>query len=265
MNSAMPLRAVDIAYEDDKQNEPAVLQHLQNPLSTNMKVLTSHANYSEITQEQKQKISGNYDGQVILTLPEMGVKILFADQELRQQYYQLRHKLFTEVDEAYREKHPEHCLNWEDYDGSESRDDRCGRILVAINEGGKVVAGLRFLLCDWIDYTANEVPEKNFTIRSFLQKFELDSNARFVELDDVIMLREYRGKTLMKMLYSVLIQEAYKFDCKYIIGVVIKVAARSYKMIFASLGYKVNIMFNYPWVYQKNHGYETRFPAFTCL
>ncbi|MBP7710557.1 MAG: hypothetical protein KA100_05760 [Rickettsiales bacterium] len=257
----MPLRAVDIAYDNDKQNKPAVSQHLQNLLSASMKVLNSYTDSLKIAQEEKQKISGNYDGQVILTLPEMGVKILFADQELRQQYYDLRHRLFTEVDEAYRIKHPEHCLNWEDYDGSEIEDDRCGRVLVATNEEGKVVAGIRFLFCDWIKYTANEEPENDFTIKTFLQKVGLNPNAKYVELEDAVIEREYRNHAVMKGLFSILIEESKKLDCDYLIGISIKAASRNHKMLFNNLGCRMELMLNYPWIQQKNHGYETRYPV----
>ncbi len=265
MNSAMPLRAVDRAYLDDKQTKPAVSQQFQNLLSANMKVVNSYTDFSKNAQDPKQKISGNYDGQVILTLPEMGVKILFADQELRQQYYQLRHRLFTEVDEAYRIKHPEHCLNWEDYDGSEIEDDRCGRILVATNEAGKVVAGIRFLFCDWIKHTANEEPENDFTIRKFLQKVGLNPNAKYVEMEDAVIEREYRNRAVMKGLFSTAINESKKLNCEYFMGISIKSASRNHKMLLNNMGYKVDMMLNYPWIQQKNHGYETRYPVVVFL
>lgn len=215
--------------------------------------------------DYKQKISGYFDGQVIKNLPELGAKILFADQNLRNQYYDLRHKIFTEVDERYRAKHPEDCYDWEDYDGSEIRDDVCGRILVATDKEGKVVAGVRFLVSDWIDYTANEDPESGFTIRSFLKNVGLNSEARYVEMEDVVMEKGYRDHALMKEMYLVLISESKKFNCEYAIGVAVKVAARNDKILFSSLGYKGEVFLKYPWIRQKNHGYETRYPAIGYL
>jgi hypothetical protein len=265
MNNAIPLRAAETFHEEDQQSESTILQHLKKPDPQNMKVINFQNHYLNITQEQKQKMSGNYDGQTIAALPEMGVKILFATPELRQQYYDLRHKLFTEVDEAYRAKHPENCFDWEDYDGSENEDDRCGRILVATNEEGKVVAGARFLFCDWIKYTANEVPEKNFTIRTFFNAVGIKQDSKYVEVEDAVVAREYRKHILLKNMYSILIEEAKKLESEYILGIAIKSAARNDKILLTGLGCEMKIMLNYPWIRQKNHGYETRYPVVAFL
>lgn len=266
MNSMMPLKAVKDSCSKDEARQSNVFNEALNNLTPNP--LSKKINYAKVANSQsgeivdlKQVISGCFDGQVIKDLPEEGVKILFADQNLRQQYYDLRHKIFTEVDEAYRAKHPEDCQDWEDYDGSEIEDDRCGRVLVAIDNDGKVVAGVRFLVNHWIKHTANEVPEVGFTIRNFFEKNGLTRNARYAEIEDAVIAKPYRNHAVMKAIYSILIDESKKFDCAYAIGVAIKVAARNDRILFSSLGYKMDIISNYPWIKQKNHGYETRYPV----
>lgn len=237
MNSTIPLRAVD-----------EFVNSRHNPIS---------ANQFEQSSFKKPET---------LELQNTKIKISFAeDQESRNKYYKLRHRLFTEVDEAYRLKHPEDCLDWEDYDGSEQEDDRCGRILVATDPFGNVVAGIRLLFCDWIDRTANEVPEIGFTIRAFLQKVGLNPNAKYAEIEDAVIERRFRDRRLLKKMFSVLIDECKELDCDYMIGVAIKVATRSHKITFASLGYKMDLMHDYPWVKQRNHGYETRYPVVAYL
>ncbi len=268
MNSALPLRAVKDSYRrnvvepsNDNKIELGCDFLKLNKKSHNLKIVTFEKNNPEQVVDTKQIISGYFDGQVIKDLPEQGVKILFADQNLRNQYYDLRHKIFTEVDEAYREKHPEDCYDWEDYDGSEIEDDRCGRILVAVDKEEKVVAGVRFLVSDWIKHTANEVPEVGFTIRKFLEKVGLNKNARYVELEDVVIEKGFRNRIIMKNLFSILIAETKKFDCDYLIGISIKSASRNHKMLFNNLGCKMDVVLDYPWMRQKNHGYETRYPV----
>ncbi len=269
----MPLKAVKDSYPKDmiKQlREEESEELLRNPSLKNP--LNKKANYSKIVDSQsdkiidlKQAVSGYFDGQIIKDLPEVGARILFADQNLRQQYYDLRHKIFTEVDEAYREKHPEDCYDWEDYDGSEIEDDRCGRVLVAIDNNENVVAGVRFLVSDWIKYTANEDPESGFTIRSFLKKVGLNHDARYAEIEDAVIAKPYRNHTVMKGIYSILIEESKKFNCEYALGIAIKVAARNDRIIFSNLGCKMDILTIYPWMKQKNHGYETRYPVVAYL
>lgn len=199
-------------------------------------------------------------------IEQMKVDVLFADsQELRNQYYELRQKCFREVDEEYKSRCPQDCLNWEDYDGSEMEDDRRGKILVAMNDEGKVVAGARFLLSNKIAFTANEEPWNNFTIRNFLEKKGYDFNAKYCEIDDIVIDRQYRNRLLIKAMFKVLIDEAEDSYCDYMIGMAVLSAARTHKMIFGSLGYKVDLHKDYPWVQQKNHGYETRYPIITSL
>jgi hypothetical protein len=266
MNSMMPLKAVKDSCSKDAARQSNVFNEALNNLTPNP--LSKKINYAKVANSQsgeivdlKQVISGCFDGQVIKDLPEEGVKILFADQNLRQQYYDLRHKIFTEVDEAYRAKHPEDCQDWEDYDGSEIEDDRCGRVLVAIDNDGKVVAGVRFLVNHWIKHTANEVPEVGFTIRNFFEKVGLNRNARYVELEDVVIEKGFRNRTIMKSIFSILIDETKKFGCEYLIGISIKSASRNHKMLFNNLGCRMDVMLNYPWIRQKNHGYEIRYPV----
>lgn len=268
MNSALPLRAVKDSYRrnvvepsNDNKIELGCDFLKLNKKSHNLKIVTFEKNNPEQVVDTKQIISGYFDGQVIKDLPEQGVKILFADQNLRNQYYDLRHKIFTEVDEAYREKHPEDCYDWEDYDGSEIEDDRCGRILVAVDKEEKVVAGVRFLVSDWIKHTANEVPEADFTIEKFFKKIGLSPDTRYVEVEDTVVEKPYRNHVLMREIYSVALLESKKLGCDCIIGVGIKAAARNGKILFSSLGCKVDVVLDYPWIRQKNHGYETRYPV----
>ncbi len=272
MSSAMPLRAVKDFYHEDKANQSRgskINKSLKENLPTRLLKEFSSANKyyvktidtdSHLSSDFKQKISGYFDGQVIRDLPEQGVKILFADQNLRNQYYELRHEIFTEVDETYRKKHPEDCYDWEDYDGSEIEDDRCGRILVAVCNN-KVVAGVRFLISDWIKHTANELPEVGFTMRKFFREVGLNEKARYAEMEDIVIDKSFRNRVVMKSLFSVLIEETKKFNCEYAVGVSIKSASRNHRMLFNNLGYKMDVMLDYPWMRQKNHGYETRYPV----
>ncbi len=193
------------------------------------------------------------------------VEVFFANNEfLKNQYYELRQNCFTEVDEEYRAKFPENCLDWQDYDGSETEDDRRGKILVAV-EGCRVVAGARFLLSTSIPFTGNEEPWNNFTIKKFLEAKGYNSDAKYCEIEDIVIDKSFRNRLLIKNMFRIMIDEAINSSCDYMFGVAIHSACRNDKLLFASLGYKVDIHFDYPWIKQKNHGYEERYPIITKL
>lgn len=189
------------------------------------------------------------------------IEVFFTkEQKLLAQYYVLREALFREVDERYKKKHPEDCKKWEECDGSENVDDRHGSILVAVDSGGTVVGGMRFLISNWSENTLNEEPVKEFTIRSFLQKAGLNYKARFSEVDDVVVDKSYRDRSLLRKMFSALNKESSEIGCEYIIGVAILSASRNHRITQNALGYQLEIMTEYPWVLQQNHGYEVRYP-----
>lgn len=189
------------------------------------------------------------------------VEVFFTkEQKLLAQYYVLREALFREVDERYKKKHPEDCKNWEECDGSENIDDRHGSILVAVNSSGEVVGGMRFLISNWSENTLNEEPLEEFTIRSFLQKAGLNYKARFSEVDDVVVDKSYRDRSLLKKMFSALNKESSEVGCEYIVGIAILSASRNHRITQNSLGYQLEIMSEYPWLLQQNHGYEIRYP-----
>lgn len=199
-------------------------------------------------------------------LESLGLNISFAqNQAMKQKYYDLRQKAFDEVDRSYCAKNPQDCGDWEDYDGSEMIDDICGKILVVVDDFGNLVAGARFLLSDAINFTSNEDPKSGFTIRKFLSEKGFNSAAKYCEIDDVVIEKKYRDHELLKAIFGFLISEAKNSGCEYMIGIAIRVACRNDKMLFAAHNQEVKIFYDYPWIKQKNRGYETRFPIITKL
>ncbi len=199
-------------------------------------------------------------------IKELGVELFFAHtQELRNQYYELRQQSFQEVDEEYRSRNPQDCLDWEDYDGSETEDDRRGSILIATDVDGKVVAGARFLLSTSKLFTNNEEPWNGFSIRKFLQDKGYNPEAKYCEIDDIVIAKQFRTRLLLKKMFRIMIERAEDEYCDYMFGLAIASACRNDRLMFHSLGYKGEIHMDYPWIKQKNHGYETRYPFITEL
>ena len=153
------------------QNDKSGFDDFSNNSSYNLVIFNNHSD-----QENSSKTK-------IVRIEEMNLSLFFSDSvDLRKQYYDLRQKCFTEVDEEYRSRCPQNCLDWSDYDGSETEDDRRGKILIAVDDEGKVVAGARFLLSTSILFTANEEPWNNFTIRRFLEEKGYDPEAKYYML-----------------------------------------------------------------------------------
>ena len=191
--------------------------------------------------------------------------VITKDQHLLDQYYELREDLFREVDQRYKIKHPEDKNAVIDYDGSETDADRFGEIIVVLNSDNRVVGGMRFLLSNSIEHSLNQVPESGFTIKEFLKKSSLNSEAKFSEASAVVIRKCYRNREVMKSMFAELFRKSIELGCDYVIGIAIDAACRDHKIATRSLGYKLEIVKQYPWIKQREHGYEQRYPVVVHL
>ena len=182
-------------------------------------------------------------------------KVFFTkDAKLLSQYYQLREKCFKED------------TGWNEYRGSEVEADVKGKVFVATNKDGKVIAGMRFLVSGWLDYTTNEKPESGLTMKEVFKKNNLNSEAKFSELSAVVVDKDHRNRTLMKKMFSCLIEESIKENCEYIVGVGLLVACRDHRIAFGSLGYKLDIITSFPWIGRTTKkGFKPRFPMIAYI
>jgi hypothetical protein len=196
---------------------------------------------------------------------EIGGVFITKDQNLLNQYYELREKLFREVDTIYKKKHPEHKDMVVEYDGSETDADRFGSIIVVTDTLGRVVGGMRFLLSDFIEHSLNEEREKGFTIQNFLNDVGLNPNSRFSEASAVVIKRGYRNRSVMQRMFNLLFESSIDMGCDYVVGIAIAAACRDHRIATKSLGYRLDIMMKYPWIRQKEHGYEQRYPVVVYL
>lgn len=176
------------------------------------------------------------------------------DAELLSQYYELREKCFKED------------TGWEEYSGSEVEADVKGKVFVATDKSGKVIAGMRFLVSGWLECTPNEKPESGLTMKEVFKKNNLNPEAKFSELSAVVVEKEHRNRTLMKNMFSCLIEESIKENCEYVVGVGLLVACRDHRIAFGSLGYKLDIITSFPWIGRATKkGFKPRFPMIAYL
>jgi len=176
------------------------------------------------------------------------------DKDLLNQYYSLRDRCFKEDS------------GWDEYDGSEVSADVKGRILIATNSERRVVGGMRILMPRSDGYSANDHIDDGLTIKNFLQKSGLNSEAEYSEISAVAVEKEFRNRVLMKEMFTIVIKESLAQKCDYVIGVGILVACRDYRIIFRSLGYKLDIGQNFTWTGRKTkNGYASRFPMVVHL
>ena len=185
---------------------------------------------------------------------EENVEVVFTkDKDLLDQYYKLRERCYR------------NDTGWREYDGSESATDRRSMIVVAKNSAGTVIGGARFLIPGSSEYTSNEIPDEGYTIRNALEKSGLNVQAKYSEISAVAIDKAYRNRESMKKMFCLMIDESIKNGCDYIVGFAIWVASRDHKIAFRSLGYKLDVLKDFPWLKQKNHGYEQRFPLVAYL
>lgn len=185
---------------------------------------------------------------------EENLEVIFTkDAELLDQYYKLRERCYR------------NDTGWKNYNGAESQTDRDSMIVVAKNSQGIVVGGARIMFPKFDQFTSNEIPDEGYTIRNALEKSGLNSNAIYSEISAVAIDKSYRNRETMKKMFTLMIEESKRQNCDYIVGFAIFVASRDHKIAFKSLGYKLDILKNFPWLKQKNHGYEQRFPLVAYL
>lgn len=221
----------------------------------NDKVFNDSHHYTDYRNEDSNPLE-------VLLHNKEPLKVFFTeDRDLVNQYYLLRQDCFEKVDNRYKDLHSSDCEEWHDYDGSESRDDRMGKIIVAVNDNNEVVGGLRLLLSEWIDKTMNEDENSGYTIKKFLKDNGLDYKAKYSEIGGLVIKSSYRSTGLLNKISEMAIDESLRNGCQYVITISIKSSARKYKMVANSLGYECKIFTNYPWIMKKNHGYECRYPT----
>jgi hypothetical protein len=240
-----PLRSVDVIEAEEN--------HLYNPLTENtfsesQKIIpfSSSDNLEKIQERFLGKKDTQEDVRVFLT----------KDQSLLNQYYKLREK-------CYREDN-----GWTDYDGSENISDKIGRIVVAVKDE-KVVGGMRLLMSDQMEEakikSPNEEPEEGFTYKILLEKIGMNVSVPYSEISAIAVAKECRDREVTKKMFDVLTKTSESYGCCCVLGVAVSVTCRDYRIAFNSIGYKLNIILNYPWIKQKSFGYVKRFPMIVPL
>lgn len=242
---ATPLRSVDATEIEENQYCNSVTE---NKFTESQKIIPFSS--SDNLEEIKKRFLGNEESE-----SEKNLKVFFTkDKNLLSQYYSLRDRCFKEDS------------GWDEYDGSEVEADIRGRLLIVTNGEGKVVGGMRVLFPCFDEYSASDYAEDGLTIKNFLQKSGLNSEARYSEISAVAVEKEHRGISLMKKMFSIVIQKSLESQCSYVVGVGILAACRYYRVIFKGLGYVLDIGSDFEWIGRKTKkGYAPRFPMVVHL
>lgn len=182
------------------------------------------------------------------------VTIFFTeDRDLLNQYYELRHKAYTEDS------------GFSTFNGYENKFDKIGKIVVAVNSQGEVVGGMRLLFSNQCKYFSQEIPGTEFTYQKLIAKYDKREGLFMSEISGIVVRKDYRNRTVTKKMFKTLLEESEKHGCHYVCGIGVAVVCRDYRITMNSLGYFVEIFINYPWDRRKVYNFSKVFPMYTKL
>lgn len=229
----MPLRSVDMID---------VVQSTENNLLNHKKIIPM------FDQKNMDAIRAKILSAQSKPMAKPEVEVFFTkDQELLNQYYELR-------TQAYREEN-----GWKKYDGSESECDRNSRIIVAV-KNGKVIGGTKLMFSDENKFLSNEIPDTDFNYKSIIQKYDKRENLIFSEISSVVVVKGERDRSVSTKMFKANLEESKKHGCHYICGVGVAVVCRDYRRIFKELGYFLEIVISRPWQTKDTYNFARMFP-----
>ena len=252
----MKLKEKEIQNLEDKIPMIAELSGMrayQEALSSGLSnLIVEHGKVLEIFQDGSRKFIQEVDKSVLVDSGENLKLFITKDKNLCEQYYKLRGRCFREVDEQYKARYPEESKTMQevDYNGVETDFDRRGYTLVAVNDKGDVVAGMRLMHDVEGAYFANEVPNSIYEYKKLCKKIGIimdDENSIIAELSALVIDHQYRGMKILNSMFEMLLLEAKNKNVKYIFGVGSKASLRNHRIIFHKIGYKCDIIIDYPW------------------
>lgn len=180
-------------------------------------------------------------------------EIFFSkDPKYLKQYYKLRHDIFNGE------------FGWKDYDGSECRFDREGKIIIA-TQNDKVVGGMRLMFSNQCNYLSNEMLGSQYEYRKVINKYDDRENMLFGEISAVFVDESKRDKTVVEAMFKFGFKYAKDYGCYYVFGVAVPAVSRDYRRIFAKIGYDLEIMMNFFWLQKKMFNYVRLFPIYVKL
>ncbi len=170
------------------------------------------------------------------------------------QYYALRHEICKDEN------------GWESYNGSENDFDKAGEIIVILDKEKKVVGGARFMVSGAMKYLYSEVPNSEFTYENVFKKAGADSSTfKYAEISSFVVDATYRDRVGTEKMLGALISEALKKGCEYLIAVSFLSRCRNYRIVADKLGYKMQIMTDYPWIKKEIYNYIDTFPMISKI
>jgi len=159
---------------------------------------------------------------------------LTNNEELLQQYYRMRADYLGDYSSIV------------DYRQGQTIADKFGKILVIVNKNNQVVAGLRCIMNDGIEYS--HANYQNYNIRNFLDEAGFGRDSKCIELSALVTREDHRDFNFTKKMleFSCNLAEMLRYD--YILGFLTKINGRYYRTILNDLNYKTSIMLNYKWI-----------------
>jgi GNAT superfamily N-acetyltransferase len=153
---------------------------------------------------------------------------------------------------------------WKEYDGSECKFDREGKVVIATHNG-EVVGGMRIMFSDCCEYLSNEVPGTQYEYRKLIQKYDNREDLVFGEISSLFVKKDYRHSEVATSMMEKLFNKAKDHGCNYIFAVAVATVCRNDRRTAKRFGYDVEIVMQYPWLQKKVFNYVRLFPMYSKL
>lgn len=173
---------------------------------------------------------------------------------LLDRYYKMRNEIFQKE------------RGWTKKTWFESDYDRNGKIVVALNDNGEVVGGLRVMPASGDHHLSQEEPGTEYNYLNLLKTIGFEAGYNFAEVDGVIVQKEYRSNMALKALFGAAAQYAESEKLAYLIGIAYLPYCRIYRSVYRSLGYSEGLIVNsFPWIALDEYNNSVDYPIVISL
>lgn len=186
---------------------------------------------------------------------EAGLKAFITkDKNLLSTYYKMRNDIFHKD------------RGWKNKEWFESEHDKKGHIIVILDNNDNLVGGARLMVSENGELLSGEVENSKYLYKNLFEKIGGDINAKYSEIDGLVVAPEKRDRTVTDSVLSACIKKSLELGCKYIVAIANPVYCRIYRQAYKSVGYgNVKILKNDIWTQISDYNYSKDCPIINII
>lgn len=178
---------------------------------------------------------------------------LCHDKKLMAKFYELRNEIYVNE-------------NNYDHDKWTKTDHESSSEIIVVTENNKLVGGAKLSFSKNKELLSDEYEGTDSIYRKVLDRYDLDSDCGYCQIDDMVLAKEYRNGVLTKRVAEFCMVRSLENECKYIFFVASLPQCRLYKSYFTAAGCKdVIISKDTIWMKVEEYNFSEDHPAVVVI